>query len=511
MKKQATENTACFDYHHLTSYQRSKMPRHFLDWENQPSVFKTYPGAERIQLPRDVRHREDSLSMILKSQAPMEKRRDPDMADLSRIFSLAYGITRKGTHRGGYHYYRSVASAGALYPTEIYVSTNGAQGLDDGLYHFSIAHHALTPLRKGDVSSHVADAVRPTLHKSPKLTFFLSAIFFRSAWKYMERSYRYHLLDTGHLLENLVVALKAQKFPFEFSFDFDDHTLNRLLGLDETKEVCLAVCYMPGEHPVKRMSTEEEIANLSESVKNTSIVSQKETDYPAVLEIHEQGLHETARSGVELPTINPVDLKSEKPIDVTGPEIWPEKLNYEGAFLHRRSKRNYVPKSISLNHLASLVQALSLKDRGAHSDALYYQNTVRSGLIVGNAQGIDPGFYLLDEAKGSLGLVNSGHFLDMMTHICLDQKWLANAAVHFVFLTDIEVLDRYYGARGYRYAMMVSGRMGERLYLSATAMGLGCCGIGAFYDFEASQLLGLTRTSRLLYLVAVGPVKSQIS
>jgi SagB-type dehydrogenase family enzyme len=315
-------------------------------------------------------------------------------------------------------------------------------------------------------------------------------------------------MDTGHLLENLVVALKAQKFPFEFSFDFDDHTLNRLLGLDETKEVCLAVCYMPGEHPVKRMNTEEEIAALSQSIKNTSIVSQKETDYPAVFEIHEQGLHETARSNVELPTIDPVDLKSEKTIDVAGQEIWPEKLNYEGAFLHRRSKRNYVPKSIPLNHLASLVQALSLKDRGVHSDALNYQNTVCSGLIVGNAQGIDPGFYLLDEAKGSLGLVNSGHFLDMMTHICLDQKWLANAAVHFVFLTDIEMLDRYYGARGYRYAMMVSGRMGERLYLSATAMGLGCCGIGAFYDFEASQLLGLTRTSRLLYLVAVGPVRA---
>jgi hypothetical protein len=26
------------------------------------------------------------------------------------------------------------------------------------------------------------------------LTFFLSAIFFRSAWKYRDRSYRYHLL-----------------------------------------------------------------------------------------------------------------------------------------------------------------------------------------------------------------------------------------------------------------------------------------------------------------------------
>jgi SagB-type dehydrogenase family enzyme len=508
MKKQMTEKTPCFDYHHLTSYDRRNMPMHFLDWENQPSVFKAYPGIEEIPLPRGVQYREDSLSNVLKTKSPTETELDPDMADLSRIFALAYGITGKGGHGGGAHYYRSVASAGALYPTEIYVASNGAQGLDAGLYHFSIAHHALIPLRKGDVSTYIADTVRPAPDKSPKLTFFLSAIFFRSAWKYRDRAYRYHLMDTGHVLENLVLALKAQNFPFEFSLDFDDHALNQLLGLDEAKEVCLAVCYVPGENPVTEMRSEEEVSELSETVKKASIVSQREPDYPSLLEIHGMGSGETARAGLDFPTIDPIAWKPEKSKDVTDPALWPEKLNYESTFLHRRSRRNYVPEPVSADHLASLVQALSTKDQRMHSNAIAYNNTVRTGLIVGNAEGMDPGFYLLDETKGSLGLVKSGHYLDGMTHICLDQKWLANAAVHFVFLTDIEMLDSYFGARGYRYAMMVSGRLGERLYLAATAMGLGCCGIGAFYDFEASDFLALTNTSRLLYLVAVGPVKS---
>ena len=38
-------------------------------------------------------------------------------------------------------------------------------------------------------------------------------------------------------------------------------------------------------------------------------------------------------------------------------------------------------------------------------------------------------------------------------------------------------------------------------------MQLGCCGIGAFYDDEVSELLGLNEQSRLLYTVAVGPIK----
>jgi nitroreductase len=53
--------------------------------------------------------------------------------------------------------------------------------------------------------------------------------------------------------------------------------------------------------------------------------------------------------------------------------------------------------------------------------------------------------------------------------------------------------------------------MGQRLYMAATAMGMGCCGIGALYDGEAAERLGLNEWSRLLYLVAVGPVKSKIA
>jgi len=71
-------------------------------------------------------------------------------------------------------------------------------------------------------------------------------------------------------------------------------------------------------------------------------------------------------------------------------------------------------------------------------------------------------------------------------------------------------LERSWGPRGYRYAMMTAGLMGETLYLAASALGLGCCGIGAFYDGEASSLLGLNESSRVLYVVSVGIIKSML-
>jgi SagB-type dehydrogenase family enzyme len=128
---------------------------------------------------------------------------------------------------------------------------------------------------------------------------------------------------------------------------------------------------------------------------------------------------------------------------------------------------------------------------------------------VGHTEELATGFYLLETSKRAFGQVTSGSFTKMAAHICLDQAWLAQAAVHFLFFSNPDLLDRTWGARGYRYAMLTAGRMGERLYLAATALYLGCCGIGAFYDLEVAELLGLNPNSRLLYIVAVGPVKTK--
>jgi SagB-type dehydrogenase family enzyme len=145
-----------------------------------------------------------------------------DLTSLSLVLRLTYSLTAKTRHAGGDFYYRSVASAGALYPTEIYVATQGVTNLPDGIYHFSIARHGLSLMRKGKLSLLIKKATEILDTTVPVLTFFFTAIFFRSAWKYRERSYRYHLLDTGHVVENLVLALNARGLPNALSMDFDD-------------------------------------------------------------------------------------------------------------------------------------------------------------------------------------------------------------------------------------------------------------------------------------------------
>jgi SagB-type dehydrogenase family enzyme len=501
---------SCHQYHHHTSYQRDGMTPHYLDWQNQPSVFKDYPGVNPLSLPSDLSLPEEKLSTLLRSEQVGEKVEEMDAGALSLILRLAHTLTAKARSASGDHYFRSVASAGALYPTELYVAAQSLRGLEDGLYHFAIHRHCLYPIRAQNITPHVVSFTQTPDNRIPVLTFFLSAIFFRSAWKYRDRSYRYHLLDTGHLLDNLVLAFKALRLPYELCYEFDDGSVNQLLGLDETKEVCLAVVHVLGNDSMADASVEQ-IAGLPGEMRSASQVAAKEIDYPAVREFHQVSVSLVSEAKPESEMLHELGVAPQAWAKAPVPSTWPEVMNYSEALFQRRSRRNFVQESLNRDLIGALVDSICAEDLANSARDLGYGRSLSIGLLAGDVEGMEPGFYLLDTTGASLGLVTSGDFMESMAHICLDQQWLANAAMHFLFLTNLELMDRTWGARGYRYAMLSAGRMGQRLYLAATAIGMGCCGIGALYDGEAAERLGLNEASRLLYLVAVGPIKSKIA
>jgi SagB-type dehydrogenase family enzyme len=136
-----------------------------------------------------------------------------------------------------------------------------------------------------------------------------------------------------------------------------------------------------------------------------------------------------------------------------------------------------------------------------------YGGSLVCGVVAGRVADVAPGIYLLDAACRHWRCTAPGDMLAPMAAACLDQAWLANAAVHFFMATDLRVLDAERGPRGYRHAQITAGRIGQALYLGATAMGLGCCGIGAYYDDEVRQVLGLPEGAAMIYLLGVGPVK----
>jgi SagB-type dehydrogenase family enzyme len=177
------------------------------------------------------------------------------------------------------------------------------------------------------------------------------------------------------------------------------------------------------------------------------------------------------------------------------------------ALVRRRSSRNFVNRDVpqdAFRHLLALIGGCFTGGLSMGPAAL---PGIATGFLAGSVEGVAPGFYLWDPPGGRYARVASGQLTAPMAAVCLDQAWLKNAGIHFLFMLNPGELDATGGPRGYRYAMLQAGFLGQMVYLGATALGLGACGIGAIYDQEAGDLLGLEEGAVLGYLVATGVVK----
>jgi hypothetical protein len=84
---------------------------------------------------------------------------------------------------------------------------------------------------------------------------------------------------------------------------------------------------------------------------------------------------------------------------------------------------------------------------------------------------------------------------------------MENAEIHFLFMLNLNKIDCSFGALGYRYDLINSGWLAQRICLGSEGLGIDCCGIGALYDLEAQSGLRINPDNALVYAVCSGPVK----
>jgi len=494
------------DYHNLTSYDRRRMTGHALDWGHRPDLYKRYPNAKSIPLPAEgVTAGERSLwDIVLDSSVIPAAPRKMTLDGLASLLGLSYGITAAVRHPQETFNYRSAPSAGALYPCEIYVAAYAIDGLDPGLYYFSVVDFALKQIRGADFAGFGGQ----NSEKGLSLSLFITGIPYRSAWKYRARAYRYVLLDSGHLLGNLALVLKAQKLISEITYDLDAAATGLLLGVDNCREAGVARldAGSPDGWQKDAFVGSGEIPALTGEMIAASRVSDRETGYPEIEQMLAAGLPGKPLAEAVRPP--PPVISAPGKWQPGGRANWPIATDpLTRTLVSRRSSRNFIPLEIPRDSFKNLLALLSAAITGSLSMGPPVARHLSVGFVAGAIEGVAPGFYLLDPQARQYALVSPGQLGAPMAAACLNQDWLKNAGVHFLFMPNPGYLDETCGPRGYRYAMIQAGFLGQVVYLGATALGLGSCGIGAIYDDEAQTLLGLGNGSVLGYLMAAGIVK----
>ncbi len=222
-------------FHAMTKYARGNLPRHMLDWDKKPSVYKEYNDVPKIPLPKPNVTGGGALWEIIERRRSVRAYAEIPISleQVSQLLWATQGITGRV---GGYEL-RAAPSAGALYPIETYLSVHKVTGIEQGLYHYTPSSHYLDQLKKGDYSTTVASsALDQQMAKKAPLVFIWSAVFPRSKWKYLQRAYRYVFLDAGHIAQNLALASESLGLSSCQIAAIYDNEMNVLLDIDGESE-----------------------------------------------------------------------------------------------------------------------------------------------------------------------------------------------------------------------------------------------------------------------------------
>ncbi len=207
-----------------------------LDWANQPDPFRRYAEAPLTRLPI-LKADEEPLSPRYDSlYAPGAVASVPvSVRSLSRLLEYALALSAWKQAGGTRWALRVNPSSGNLHPTEGYVLIGGIAELGGtpGLFHYAPAEHGLE--RRADCPPALFERL---MRGFPPQAFLvgLSSVYWREAWKYGERAFRYCQHDAGHAIGTLRIAAATLGWSARVLDDVADSTIEALLGLDRAAD-----------------------------------------------------------------------------------------------------------------------------------------------------------------------------------------------------------------------------------------------------------------------------------
>lgn len=152
---------------------------------------------ENIKLPSPKTIGKMSLEEAIVNRHSVRNfsKKELSLEDISQLLWVAYGQRDVDSVTGAS---KTVPSAGALYPMEIYlVSPNG-------VFHYFPSSHSLKEISDKDLRSALSRAAlwQEALTRAA-VNFVITCVYDKICWKYGERGMRYAHIEAGHIAQNI--------------------------------------------------------------------------------------------------------------------------------------------------------------------------------------------------------------------------------------------------------------------------------------------------------------------
>ena len=203
------------------------------------------------------------------------------------------------------------------------------------------------------------------------------------------------------------------------------------------------------------------------------------------------------------PRLNKIYLTDKKPKD--------KKLGL--LMSSRRSVRQFSGLPISWRQLSYLLFSsaglLNVNNSIDYSRRPYPSAGARYPLeiypLILNCTGIDKGLYHYNVKENCLELILKEDLEVWLMKASGGEASLRQSSIIFIITGVLDRTRIKYRDRGYRYALIEAGHLGQNICLLTAELGLGCCPLGGFIDPVVNELLDISfQKEFVLYLLAVG-------
>ncbi|KAJ8748993.1 hypothetical protein K2173_013433 [Erythroxylum novogranatense] len=215
--------------HSFTNYARGP---YGLDWANQPNPFRRYVSAPLlplVHLPTDSDNPSapsfgplyHSLFKSLPPPQPISK------STISQLFYDSLALSAWKTTGFSTWSLRANPSSGNLHPTEAYLIAPPIGSLSDSAFvaHYAPKEHSL------ELRASVSPEFFPKFFPDNSFLVGISSIFWREAWKYGERAFRYCNHDVGHAIAAITIAAAGLGWDVKLLDGLGFEELERLMGV----------------------------------------------------------------------------------------------------------------------------------------------------------------------------------------------------------------------------------------------------------------------------------------
>ena len=195
-----------------------------------------------------------------------------------------------------------------------------------------------------------------------------------------------------------------------------------------------------------------------------------------------------------------------KHVVLPAPKLPPESLR--NTLSRRSSHRTFTKKAITPTGLSSLLYYSCGIKNGNYSRRFYpsaggrYPLEVYITPLQGDLRYKMYHYYPHEHILENIGNADAETLMRIYGN---EWSWISKSGVLICITAVFKRTTHKYGEKGYQFALLEAGHMGQNMYLVSEALGLGCCALGGYDNKKADAMLdidGIRET--VIYMLAVG-------